>query len=155
MMKMETSFDHVWLVRGHIDKIVSATGAGIRCPDVSCLKDLPKKFSIWIRGSMDSVFLAYNMLSVSFTPFTTANSIFYFKYVFFILCLQGLLPMQLMVQVPSDRFNSSIFPDAEEADVLINVERSALDTVIIKLTSHEFNSCKYCYFPIHLAGKLF
>ena len=63
--------------------------------------------------------------------------------------------MQLMVQVPSDRFNSLIFPDAEEADILYNVERSALDNVTIKLTSHEFNSWKYCYFPIHLAGKLF
>ena len=81
MMKMETSFDHVWLVRGHVDKIVSATAAGIRCPDVSSLKDLPKKFSVWIRGSIDSVFLAHNMLNVSFTLFTTENSIL--KFFFF------------------------------------------------------------------------
>ena len=64
MMKVETSFDHVWLVRGHVDKIVSATGAGIRCPDVSSLKELPKKFSIWINGTVDSILLANKMLNV-------------------------------------------------------------------------------------------
>ena len=65
-MKIESSFDHVWLVRDHVDKIVSATGAvGIRCPDVSNLKELPKKYSIWIRGSMDSVFHANVMINVN------------------------------------------------------------------------------------------
>ena len=65
-MKIESSIDHVWLVRDHVGKIVSATGAvGIRCPDVSNLKELPKKCSIWIRGSMDSVLLAGVMLNVS------------------------------------------------------------------------------------------
>ena len=64
-MKIESSNDHVWLVRDHVGKIVSSTGAvGIRCPDVSNLKELPKKYSIWIRGSMDSVFLAGVMLNV-------------------------------------------------------------------------------------------
>lgn len=65
-MKIETSFDHVWLARDHIDKIVCKTGAGIRCPDVSCLKELPKKYSIWIRGTMDAVFMANVMLNVSY-----------------------------------------------------------------------------------------
>ncbi len=65
-MKMETSFDHVWIIRPHVDKIVSSSGTGIRCPDVSNLKELPKKYSIWIRGSMDSVLLASTMLHVSF-----------------------------------------------------------------------------------------
>ena len=64
MMKVETSFDHVWLVRDHVGKIVSATGAGIRCPDVSRLKELPKKFSIWINGTVDSILLANKMLNV-------------------------------------------------------------------------------------------
>lgn len=64
-MKIESSFDHVWLVRDHIDKIVLTTGAGIRCPDVSRLKELPKKYSIWIRGPMDSAILASTMLNVS------------------------------------------------------------------------------------------
>ena len=54
--------------------------------------------------------------------------------------------MQLMVQVPSDSFNSSMLAEAEEADVMYNVDRSALNTVTIKLTSHEFNSCKYLFF---------
>lgn len=72
-MKIETSFDHVWLIRDHIDKIVAATGAGIRCPDVSVLKELPKKYCVWIRGSFDQVHLASSMLHVcilfSFTKF--------------------------------------------------------------------------------------
>ena len=65
-MKIESSIDQVWLVRDHVGKIVSATGAvGIRCPDVSNLKELPKKYCIWIRGSVDSVFLASVMLNVN------------------------------------------------------------------------------------------
>lgn len=63
-MKLETSFDHVWFVREHIDKIVKLTGAGIRCPDLSSLKELPKKYSIWIRGSMDGVYAASFLLTV-------------------------------------------------------------------------------------------
>ena len=63
-MKVETSFDHVWFAREHIDKIVKLTGAGIRCPDLSSLKELPKKYSVWIRGSMDAVYLASVLLTV-------------------------------------------------------------------------------------------
>jgi hypothetical protein len=65
VMKVETSFDHVWIARDHIDKIITATGAGIRCPDVSVLKELPKKYCVWIRGSMDQVYMASSMLNVS------------------------------------------------------------------------------------------
>ena len=65
-MKIESSIDHVWLIRDHVSKILSATGAvGISCPDVSKLKELPKKYSIWIRGSMDSVIITGAMLNVS------------------------------------------------------------------------------------------
>nr|CAH0102887.1 unnamed protein product [Daphnia galeata] len=114
MVKMETTFDHVWLIREHIDKIMAATGAGIRCPDVSILKELPKKFCVWIRGSMDQVYKASSMLS-------------------------GLLPMQLMIQIPSDRFNRCILAEAQEADVMIRVDRSgSLST--LRLTSYEWNA---------------
>ncbi len=65
-MKVETSFDHVWLLRDQVDKIIAATGAGIRCPDVSVLKELPKKYCVWIRGSLDQVYKASTMLNVSF-----------------------------------------------------------------------------------------
>lgn len=65
-MKVETSFDHVWFAREHIDKIVKLTGAGIRCPDLSSLKELPKKYSVWIRGSMDAVYSASILLTVIF-----------------------------------------------------------------------------------------
>ena len=75
-MKMETTFDHVWLVRDHVDKIVSTTGAGIRCPDVSNLKELPQKYSIWIRGPMDSVLLASVMLNVYFGLSINRNILF-------------------------------------------------------------------------------
>ena len=54
VMKVETSFDHVWIVRDYIDKIVTATGTGIRCANVSVLKDLPKKIlrlDSWVYGS--------------------------------------------------------------------------------------------------------
>ena len=50
--------------------------------------------------------------------------------------------MQLMVQIPSDRFDSSVFANAEEADVMYKVELSILDAVTITLTSHEFNKRK-------------
>ena len=43
-MKIESSIDQVWLVRDHVGKIVSATGAvGIRCPDVSNLPGIAQK----------------------------------------------------------------------------------------------------------------
>ena len=64
MVKMETTFDHVWLIREHIDQIMAATGAGIRCPDVSILKELPRKYCVWIRGSFDQVYKASSMLNV-------------------------------------------------------------------------------------------
>jgi hypothetical protein len=65
VVKVETSFDHVWLLRDQVDKIIAATGAGIRCPDVSILKELPKKYCVWIRGSLDQVYKASTMLNVS------------------------------------------------------------------------------------------
>lgn len=75
MMKIETSFDHVWLVRDHVDKIASVTGAGIRCPDVSNLKELPKKYCIWIRGSsVDTVYAASTMLNVSSFKKNSSNA---------------------------------------------------------------------------------
>ena len=64
-MKLESSFDHIWLVRDHADKIGSLTGAVIRCPDFSKLNELPKKYTIWIRGSIDSVYLTSVMVNVS------------------------------------------------------------------------------------------
>ncbi len=56
---------------------------------------------------------------------------------------QGLLPMQLMVQISSDRLNSSLLTAAQEADVLFHVERSVLDTLTIRLTSYEWNAGKF------------
>jgi hypothetical protein len=64
-MKVETSFDHVWIVRDYIDKIVTATGTGIRCANVSVLRVCRKKYCVWIRGSMDQVYMASSMLNVS------------------------------------------------------------------------------------------
>ncbi|XP_057370442.1 protein bicaudal C homolog 1-like isoform X1 [Daphnia carinata] len=116
MMKIETSFDHVWLVRDHVDKIAHVTGAGIRCPDVSHLKELPKKYCIWIKGSsLDAVYIANTMLN-------------------------GLLPMQLMVQIPSERMNRCFLAEAEEADVLFHAEPSVMDILTIRLTSYEWNA---------------
>ncbi|XP_046646996.1 protein bicaudal C homolog 1-like isoform X2 [Daphnia pulicaria] len=115
VMKVETSFDHVWIARDHIDKIITATGAGIRCPDVSVLKELPKKYCVWIRGSMDQVYMASSMLN-------------------------GLLPMQLMVQVPSDRFNRHLLGRAQNMDVMFHVELSTSDILTIRLTSYEWNT---------------
>ncbi|XP_057379746.1 protein bicaudal C homolog 1-B-like [Daphnia carinata] len=114
VMKVETSFDHVWLIRDHINKIVAATGAGIRCPDVSVLKDLPKKYCVWIRGSFDQVYLASSML-------------------------HGLLPMQLIVQVPPNRVGCSFLVEAKDVDVFARLERS-VDTLTIRLTSYEWNA---------------
>jgi hypothetical protein len=59
---------------------------------------------------------------------------------------QGLLPMQLMIQIPSDRFNRCILAEAQEADVMIRVDRSgSLST--LRLTSYEWNArkLKFCY----------
>jgi hypothetical protein len=65
-MKIDTSFDHVWLIHDKIDKIASETGTGIRIPDVSNLKELPKKYCIWIRGpSVDAVYVASTLIHVS------------------------------------------------------------------------------------------
>ena len=58
---------------------------------------------------------------------------------------QGLLPMQLMIQIPSDRFNRCILAEAQEADVMIRVDRSgSLST--LRLTSYEWNArkLKFC-----------
>ena len=109
MMNVETSFDHVCLVRDHKDKIVSATG--IRCPDASSLKELPKKFAIWINETADSIFLANEMLTVSMVTSVTAIS-------FSILYL-------LLIVSPSDGdygpnpVGSFLIFDAEEADVFL------------------------------------
>ncbi|XP_057380112.1 protein bicaudal C homolog 1-like [Daphnia carinata] len=115
VVKMETSFDHVWLVRDHVDKIVAATGAGIRCPDVSIATELPKKYCIWIRGSLDQVYMATSMLN-------------------------GLLPMQLLVQTESERFNPCFLEEAKTADILLRVERSLSNTMTIRLASYEWNA---------------
>jgi|688.fasta_scaffold814979_2 hypothetical protein len=57
---------------------------------------------------------------------------------------QGLLPMQLMIQVPSDRFNRCILADAKQADVMVRVERSPVsDIVTIRFTSYEWNARKF------------
>ena len=65
-MKMETTFDHAWLARELLDEIISKSGAGIRLPDltISAVEDQPKKNSIWIRGTMDSVYTASVLLNV-------------------------------------------------------------------------------------------
>jgi len=65
-MKMETTFDHAWLARELLDEIISRSGAGIRLPDltISAVEDQPKKNSIWIRGTMDSVYTASVLLNV-------------------------------------------------------------------------------------------
>ncbi|XP_046446042.1 protein bicaudal C homolog 1-like [Daphnia pulex] len=116
-MKIETSFDHVWLIHDHIDKIAAETGTGIRIPDISNLKEMPKKYCIWIRGpSVDSVYTASTFLT-------------------------GLLPMQLMVQLSSDRINPCLLTEAQEMDVLFHVERSALGSLLtVRLTSYELNA---------------
>ena len=54
---------------------------------------------------------------------------------------QGLLPMQLMIQVPSDRFNRCILAEAQEADVMIRVDRSG-SVSTLRLTSYEWNARK-------------
>ncbi|XP_045028339.1 protein bicaudal C homolog 1 [Daphnia magna] len=115
VVKMETSFDHVWVVRDHVDQIVAITGAGIRCPDVSISTELPKKYCIWIRGSLDQVHLATSMLT-------------------------GLLPMQLMVQTESQRFNPFFLEEAKTTDILFRVERSLSNTLTIRLASYEWNA---------------
>ena len=57
---------------------------------------------------------------------------------------QGLLPMQLMIQVSPDRFNRCILADAKEVDVMVRVERSAgSDIMTIRFTSYEWNARKF------------
>lgn len=51
--------------------------------------------------------------------------------------------MQLMVQIPSNRFDRSVLAAAQEADVLFHVEHSVLNTLTIRLTSYEWNASKY------------
>ena len=136
MMNVETSFDHVCLVRDHKDKIVSATG--IRCPDASSLKELPKKFAIWINETADSIFLANEMLTVSMVTSVTAIS-------FSILYL-------LLIVSPSDGdygpnpVGSFLIFDAEEADVFLPRQTfcywtlSSSDWVLMSLTRVSFVS---------------
>jgi hypothetical protein len=94
VVKVETSFDHVWLLRDQVDKITTTTGAGIRCPDVSILKELPKKYCVWIRGSLDQVYKASTMLNVSF------DSSFIFNYF-------GLLFILIFIGTVADAVNGS------------------------------------------------
>ena len=56
---------------------------------------------------------------------------------------QGLLPMQLMAQIPSDLFDSFVFTAAQESDVLLRVDRSVSGTNTIRLTSYEWNESKF------------
>ena len=65
-MKMETSLPHAWFVRNFINSIGDKTGAGIRCPDVSSKDDLPKKYTIWIRGNVNAIYKANCMVNVNF-----------------------------------------------------------------------------------------
>ncbi len=67
MMKMETSFQHVWFIRHQTNSISQKTGAGIRCPDVSILPGMEqsKKYTVWIRGSVPTVLQASSMINVS------------------------------------------------------------------------------------------
>ena len=66
-MKIETSFDHAWFSSDLLDQIISKSGAGIRLPDLSIIPvELPKKSSIWIRGTMDAAYTASVLLNVSF-----------------------------------------------------------------------------------------
>lgn len=65
---------------------------------------------------------------------------------------QGLLPMQFMAQMPSERLNRCFLAQAEEADVLFHVETSVLDILTIRLTSYEWNarmSSVFRVFPKH------
>jgi hypothetical protein len=48
--------------------------------------------------------------------------------------------MQLMVQVPSNRFNRCILTEAQDVDVMIRVDRS--DFLTLRLTSYEWNARK-------------
>ena len=55
---------------------------------------------------------------------------------------QGLLPMQLIVQVASNCFNRCILTEAQDADVMMRVDRSGLDILTLRLTSYEWNARK-------------
>ena len=51
--------------------------------------------------------------------------------------------MQLMAQIPSDRFDSLVFAAAQKSDVLLHVDRSVSGTNTIRLTSYEWNESKF------------
>ena len=51
--------------------------------------------------------------------------------------------MQLIAQIPSDRFDSLVFAPAQEANVLLNVERSVSGANTTRLTSYEWNESKF------------
>lgn len=118
VMKMETTFDHAWLSRELLEQIISKSGAGIRLPDltISALDDQPKKNSIWIRGSMDAVYTASVLLN-------------------------GLLPLQLVLQVPSNQMNAKkLMIAADQADILFHIEPSTPGFATVRLTSFEKNA---------------
>jgi len=114
VMKLETSFDHVWLIRDRVGKITAKSGAGIRCPDLSNLNNLPKRFSIWIRGSMNSVYTASVMLN-------------------------GYLPLQFTYQIPGT-LDESMKRLARKKDILLNSEYSAAEMTTVRTLTYEKNA---------------
>jgi hypothetical protein len=62
-VKVETSFDRVWLLRDQVDKIIAATGAGIRFPDVCIMKEVPKKYCVWIKFTRPTAMLKASFYS--------------------------------------------------------------------------------------------
>jgi hypothetical protein len=65
-IQIDTSFDHVWFVRNHKEKITTLTGAIIRLTDIININEFPKKFRIWIHSSsLNVVYEAYCMINVS------------------------------------------------------------------------------------------
>jgi hypothetical protein len=73
--------------------------------------------------------------------------------------------MQLMVQIPSDRFNRHLLVRAQNVDVMFHLEHSTSDILTIWLTSYEWNTRMMCLisfftftnisFCILIAGNLF
>jgi hypothetical protein len=61
--------------------------------------------------------------------------------------------MQLMAQVPSDRFNRCILADSKEADVMIRVERTTSDMVTIRFTSYEWNARMFISFHVFFSSR--
>lgn len=145
-MKMETTFDHAWLARELLDEIISRSGAGIRLPDltISAVEDQPKKNSIWIRGTMDSVYTASVLLNVWY------NSAWDLSLILFLWCansyflyFKGLLPLQLVLQVPSTQINAKkLMIAADQADILFHIEPSTPGFATVRLTSFEKNASK-------------